>query len=78
MSPRDALYNAAGNAIRRSPNGTAGRWVGDEIDFLVNIHLTQRQDFLVGYSHLFAGDFILNTGGPGFANLFYAQYSIKW
>ena len=58
---RDFLYNAAGRSTRRSSSGAAGRDVGDEIDFLANFHLSQHQDVLVGYSKLFAGDFIKKT-----------------
>jgi hypothetical protein len=77
-SAKDALYNAAGNAIRRDPTGRAGTDVGEEIDLLTNFHLTTHQDILVGYSRLSAGDFIKRTGNPGSPDLFYLQYSFKW
>ena len=58
----DALYNAAGNATRWDPSGKAGTNIGNELDFIFNFHLGPRSDILTGYSHLFAGDFIRNTG----------------
>jgi hypothetical protein len=75
---KDALYNAGGTAIRRDPTGRAGTDVGDEIDLFTNFHLSQHQDILLGYSKLFAGEFIKRTGSPGSPEFFYAQYSFKW
>jgi hypothetical protein len=75
---KDALYNAGGTAIRRDPTGRAGTDVGDELDFFTNFHLSQHQDILVGYSKLFAGQFIRSTGAPLSPEFFYAQYSFKW
>lgn len=75
---RDSLYNAAGRNTRRSPTGAAGRDVGNEIDFLVNFHLSQHQDFLVGYSKLYSGGFIRNTGPDVNPDLFYFMYNFRW
>jgi hypothetical protein len=77
-SPDDALYNSAGVAIRRSPNGSAGTNVGDEVHFLTNFHLDAHSDLLIGYAHLFSGSFIRQTGPPGDSELFYVQYSFRW
>ena len=81
-APEDFLYNTASVGIRRNAAGTAGRIVGEEMDFLVNLHLTQHQDILVGYSRLFTGDFIRNTApNPAAAlpaGLFYGQYTYKF
>jgi hypothetical protein len=76
--PEDALYNAGGKAVRQDPTGRAGRDVGQEIDFLWNFHMTSHQDVLVGYSKLFAGEFIKRTGNPDSPELFYLQYSYRW
>jgi hypothetical protein len=78
-SARDALYNASGVPIRSSPTGTAGTYVGDEIDFTTNFHLDLHNDIFLGYSKLFAGEFIHRTPGPQTGPaLFYIQYSLKW
>ena len=58
---RDALYNAAGNAIRRDATGRSGSFVGQEVDAILNFHLTKHADILVGYNHLFGGDFLRGT-----------------
>jgi hypothetical protein len=76
--PEDALYNAGGKVVRQDPAGTAGRDVGQEIDFLWNFHLNYHQDFLVGYSKLFAGDFIRRTGSGDSPELLYLQYTYRW
>lgn len=75
---RDFLYNAAGRPTRRSATGIAGRDVGDELDLLANFHLTPHQDLLIGYSKLFAGDFIKRTGPNVSPELFYLMYNLRW
>jgi Alginate export len=77
-SAKDALYNAAGTVLRRSPTGDAGTDVGDEIDLCLNFHLSVHSDILVGYSKLFAGTFIKDTGPGGSPELTYLQYSFRW
>lgn len=85
-SAKDALYSAGGVPLRRSPAGDAGLHVGNELDLIVNFHLTTHQDILVGYSKLYAGEFIERSFIPGRTvpgpyvspDLFYVQYSFKW
>jgi hypothetical protein len=78
-SPRDALYNASGTVIRSDPTGQAGTYVGDEIDFTTNFHLSLHHDIFLFYSKLFAGSFIHRSPGPQTGPaLFYLQYSFKW
>ncbi len=75
---RDFLYNAGGVTTRRSPTGAAGRDVGDELDLLVNLHLSQHSDLLFGYSKLFGGDFIKKTGPNVDPELAYVMYNFRW
>jgi hypothetical protein len=81
-SPFDALYNAAGVAIRRDPTGRAGTDVGDELDLVTNFHIDKHQDILIGYSHLWAGDFIRFTAPTPRAarspDYTYIQYSFRF
>lgn len=81
-SRRDALYNVAGNAVRRDPTGAAGSYVGNELDIIVNFHLTKRSDLLVAYAYLFSGDFLRNTQPPGSggadAASFYLIFNTRW
>jgi hypothetical protein len=62
---RDALYNAGGVAYRRDPTGDAGHNVGDEIDVVLNFHLTRYSDIMVSYNMLFGGGFLEATSGAG-------------
>ncbi|MFO0937078.1 MAG: alginate export family protein [Gemmataceae bacterium] len=78
---QDALYNAAGNAIRRDATGAAGSHVGNELDLVVNFHLTPRSDLTLGYSHLFGGNFLKATSGVNAAqnsSMFFAQSGFRW
>ena len=78
-SQNDALYNAAGIAIRRSPAGAAGANLGDELDLVVNFHMGLHSDIVIGYSHLFVGGFIADTPPSAQSpDLFFAQYSLRW
>jgi hypothetical protein len=78
---KDSLFNAAGAPIRHDPTGLAGTDVGQELDLLTSFHLTKHQDFVLGYSHLFAGDFLRQTGpaaGRRDIDFFYAQWGFRW
>ncbi len=78
---RDALYNPGGVAYRRDPTGAAGRNVGDEIDLVVNFHLSRYSDLLVSYNMLFGGDFLEATSGPNQAvdaESLYLIYQQRW
>lgn len=77
----DALYNAAGNATRRSPTGIAGREVGQELDAILNFHLTKHSDLMFGYCKLFGGEFLRNTAAANRgvdSDLLFAMYSYRW
>lgn len=76
--PKSPLFTAGGVPIRRDPTGRAGRDVGHELDLLVNIHIDAHQDVLIGYSKLFAGEFIRQTGPNVSPELFYIQYQFRW
>ena len=82
-SSRDALYNAAGNVSRYDPTGKAGKDVGNEIDTIVNFHVSKHTDVLVGHAYLFAGDYIKKTAAAGQTggfdtSLFFIQANYRW
>jgi hypothetical protein len=81
-SRNDALYNVAGNISRFDPTGGSGRFVGNELDFITNFHITKHSDFLMGYSYLFAGEFLKNTAPAGTrssdSSTFFMQYNFRW
>jgi hypothetical protein len=59
----DALYNAGGGVVpgRTGGPGTS-REIGSEIDLMVKYQFDRHLTGIIGYSHLFAGDFIEETG----------------
>jgi len=57
----DALYNAAGGVVRAGALGSSSE-VGNELDLTVKYALDRHAMVLLGYSHLFAGDFIEESG----------------
>jgi hypothetical protein len=78
---KDALYNIAGNAVRRDATGRAGNYVGSEIDYVVNFHIGPRSDLLIGYNRLIGGDFLKNTRSATRAvnsDVFFAQVGFRW
>lgn len=81
-SSRDALYAANGVAIRQDKTGKAGSHVGQELDFIVNFHLSNHSDLLFDYSYLFAGSFLKRTATTSAAakdpQAVYVQYSYRW
>ncbi|MEX2113004.1 MAG: alginate export family protein [Pirellulales bacterium] len=75
---RSPLFGAGGNVLRVDPTGAAGTNVGDELDVLVNFHLTAHQDILVGFSKLFPGSYIRQTGPDVSPELVYVQHQVRW
>ena len=60
-SATDALYNAAGAVVARNAAGTAGRYVGQEIDGQVSYSYSAQLQIGGGYAHLVPGEFLKNT-----------------
>jgi hypothetical protein len=77
-SPRDALYNAGGAVLRHDPLGASGRSIGNELDLIFNFHVSAQSDILVGFSKLFPGSFLENTGSARSPELFYLMYNFRW
>jgi hypothetical protein len=63
----DALYNTASAVVARSANGSAGRWVGQEIDFESRYQPFKTSQVGAGLAHIFPGTFLkLTTTGRGY------------
>jgi Alginate export len=60
-SARDALYASSGAPVLRSPNGTAGRHIGEEFDVINVFQLNSEVQIGFGYAHLFTGEFLKKT-----------------
>lgn len=63
-NPHDALYNAAGNPIARVAAGTAGRFVGRELDGEFIYTHSRHVQMAGGVGHIFPGTF-LQKATPG-------------
>jgi hypothetical protein len=76
----DALYSAPPNytIIRRDPTGRAGTNVGQELDILASFQLDRHNALAFGFSKLFSGDFIKQTGANVNPELYYLQYTLRW
>ncbi len=68
----DALYNA-GSAVVRAGDANASSDIGNEIDLTFNYNFTTRATGSLGYSQLFAGDFLSDTGADEDIKFAYAQ-----
>ena len=65
--PHDALYIAQGGVIVQRADGSAGRWVGQEIDLVGSYAVTKGSQLGLGLSHIFPGTFLrLTTPGHSF------------
>lgn len=62
----DALYSASGTAVAIRTSGTAGRWVGQELDGTLRYSVNKSSDLGAGYGHLLPGSFLKATT-PGHA-----------
>ncbi|MBI4456718.1 MAG: alginate export family protein [Acidobacteria bacterium] len=63
-SARDGLYNAGGVLIAQVADGSAGRHVGQELDFQAVYSLQKQIQVSGGYAYLFPGNF-LQKATPG-------------
>lgn len=75
---KDALYNAAGLPGRRDAAGNSGTEIGHELDVTLLWKLDVHSSLLLGYSHFWDSDFIIQTGVSEDADLFYVQYGFKF
>ena len=62
----DALYNTSGNVVAQRADGSAGRWVGTELDLLTRHPVGKSSEVGVGFAHIFPGTF-LKIATPGHA-----------
>ncbi len=76
-SDTDALYNAGGGIVRGG--GLAGdNSIGHELDATLAYKLNRHTSFLFGWSHLWPGGYIQNSGASKDVDLLYMQYVYKF
>ena len=76
-SPKDYLYGA-NKSIKRATVAGADTHVGNELDLLAKYQVTSFMSTMVGYSHLFAGSFLKDTGASDDADFVYVQTVINF
>jgi hypothetical protein len=85
-SEDDGLYGASGALARSHFIATPGgriigadeSEVGTEVDLTLLYKIDRHADVLFGFSHVFAGDFIDDTGANKDISLFYTQLQYKF
>jgi Alginate export len=60
-NPNDALYAASSAIVAKSSTGTAGTFVGQELDLVTSYKFMKQASFSLGLGHLFPGTFLKNT-----------------
>lgn len=76
-SPKDNLYGA-NRAIKRATTARADAYVGSEVDLLAKYQVTRFMSTMIGYSRLFAGDFLKDTGSSDDADFVYIQTTLSF
>ena len=61
QSDDDAVYNTAGGVLRPDA-GSGQRYLGSEVDVLLNWQIDRHTATYAGYSHFFPGDFFEDSG----------------
>ena len=75
---RDAFYNKAAVAVRRSITGAAGTELGREIDAEAAINLGVHASVMLGFAQFRPGDFVKNTGVSKPPQLYYVMAPIRF
>lgn len=74
--PHDALYNAASVVIARNTAGTAGRFVGQELDSVLAYSFLRYLQVSGGFGHIFPGTFLDHTTPGESYNFPYASTTL--
>lgn len=74
----DAWYGAGGAPIRRLASGDADEYIGTEVDLGVKYAWTKAADFWIGYSRLWAGEYIDDTGFAEDMDWFFLTTTVKF
>jgi hypothetical protein len=74
----DAWSRANSTTQVRKVTPSASNQAGAEIDFTVNAKLSQHLDMLVGYSHFFAGSYLVDTGRGDDADFAYLMLTLNY
>lgn len=76
-TPKDNLYGA-NQAIKRATVAGADSHVGNEVDLLAKYKINNYANVAVGYSHLFAGNYLKDTGASDDADFAYVMTTLSF
>jgi hypothetical protein len=74
--PHDALYSASSTVVARNTAGTAGSFVGQELDSVLAYTFSKYLQVSGGYGHIFPGTFLNNTTPGESYNFPYASTTL--
>ena len=72
----DALYSAASTVVARNTAGTAGRFIGQELDSVLAYNFSKYLQVGGGFGHIFPGTFLNNTTPGESYNFPYASTTL--
>jgi len=76
---KDGWFNAGLAQIRRDTTGSAGSFVGTEVDVLLRYALVPQIAVVwAGYSHFFPGDYVRDTGDDPDRDFLFAQLAVNF
>ncbi len=75
---KDSLYNAGRGVTRTATGAGVDTHVGNELDLLAKYKACDYVDFLAGYSHLFAGDYLRDSGADDDGDFAYVQTTFSF
>lgn len=77
LDAKESPWFSDNGGVLRAANPNANTQLGEELDLLANIKITEHLNLLIGYGHFFAGPFTRDTGANDDANFFYTQTTFK-
>ncbi len=75
---KDSFYSAARTVTRSSTSSSANAHVGDEIDLWASYKICSYASAVLGYSHLYAGKYLANSGANDDADFGYASLTLNF
>jgi len=76
---RDGWFNAGLNQIRRDPTGSAGNFVGSEVDFTFKYAVIPPFAVLwTGYARFFPGEYVRDTGEDPDRDFIFSQLAVTF
>ncbi len=75
---KDSFYSAARGVTRTSSSSSANAHVGNEVDLWASYKICSYATAVVGYSHLYAGKYLANSGANDDADFGYVSLALNF